>query len=55
MIIARGDNHGGYFRFRDTETDTRLVDDGAMNVVVDNWSMIKSEIKESLPQSLMCK
>jgi hypothetical protein len=55
MIIARGDNHGGYFGFRDTENDTRLVDDGAMNVVVDNWSRIKSEIKESLPQSLMCK
>jgi Alpha/beta hydrolase of unknown function (DUF900) len=55
MIIARGDNHGGYFGFRDTEKDTRLVDDGAMNVVVDNWSRIKSEIKESLQQSLMCK
>jgi esterase/lipase superfamily enzyme len=55
MIIARGDNHGGYFGFRDTENDTRLVDDGAMNVVVDNWSRIKSEIKESLQQSLMCK
>jgi hypothetical protein len=55
MIIARGDNHGGYFGFRDTENDTRLVDDGAMNVVVDNWSGINSEIKEGLQQSLMCK
>jgi hypothetical protein len=55
MIIARGDNHGGYFGFRDAEIDTKLVDDGAINVVIDNWNGIKSEIKESLPQRTICK
>jgi hypothetical protein len=34
-ITEVGDNHGGYFGFRaDT---TRLQDDGAMNVVVEQW------------------
>lgn len=55
MVIVRGDNHGGYFGFRDPENNTRLVDDGAMDVLVDNWSDVKSEIKQNLPQSAICK
>lgn len=37
LPIVRGDNHGGYFGFRDTINHTKLVDDGAINIVVDNW------------------
>ena len=35
---AIGDNHGGYIGFRNLNTNkSLLVDDGAMNIVVDNW------------------
>jgi hypothetical protein len=32
-----GDNHFGYIGYRDT--NGTLVDDGAMNIVVDNWNI----------------
>jgi hypothetical protein len=35
-ITAVGDNHFGYFGFR-SAVDGTLIDDGAINVVVDNW------------------
>jgi hypothetical protein len=34
-ITGVGDNHSGYFGFR--ANNTRLEDDGAMNVVVNDW------------------
>jgi hypothetical protein len=55
MDIVRGDNHGGYFGFRDVENNTRLVDDGAISIVVDNWNRIKPGIKQNLPQGTICK
>jgi hypothetical protein len=32
-----GDNHAGYIGFRNLDDTDILADDGAMNVVVDNW------------------
>ena len=42
MITGAGDSHFGYFGFRDPAHNTELKDDGAMNVVVDNWKNAKS-------------
>lgn len=39
-IIDRGDNHGGYFGFRDPSTK-KLIDDGVMDVVVHDWQTFK--------------
>jgi hypothetical protein len=36
MITGAGDSHFGYFGFR--TNNTNLVDNGAMDVVVDNWN-----------------
>lgn len=55
MVIFRGDNHGGFFGFRDAENNTRLMDDGAMSILVDNWNGIKPEIKQNLLQGTICK
>ena len=35
--ISRGDNHAGYMGFRDPNNTNQLEDDGAINVVVENW------------------
>ena len=40
MITGPGDSHFGYFGFRDAANPTKLVSDGAMSVVVDNWKNI---------------
>ena len=32
-----GDNHFGYVGFRNPSNTAMLVDDGAMNIVVNNW------------------
>jgi hypothetical protein len=37
MITGGGDSDFGYFGFRDAAHNTELKDDGAMNIVVDNW------------------
>lgn len=36
LLVKKGDNHVGYFGFRDSVNHTRLLDDGAINIVVDN-------------------
>jgi hypothetical protein len=33
-----GDNHAGYIGFRDRNNSSSLVDDGAMDIVVKNWT-----------------
>jgi pimeloyl-ACP methyl ester carboxylesterase len=36
--ISIGDNHGGYLGYRDIANKSRITHDGAINVVVDDWS-----------------
>jgi hypothetical protein len=43
MITGAGDSHFGYFGFRDIANNTKLKDDGAMDVVVNNWKNITSK------------
>jgi hypothetical protein len=40
MITEAGDSHFEYFGFRDAVDNTKLEDDGAMNIVVDNWKNV---------------
>jgi len=42
VITGAGDSHFGYFGFRDPAHNTELKDDGAMNIVVDNWRNTRS-------------
>jgi pimeloyl-ACP methyl ester carboxylesterase len=55
QIIVRGNNHGGYFGFRNATDNTKLIDDGAMNVVVDNWKNLTPKANWNLPLTAMCK
>jgi hypothetical protein len=36
-IIGIGDNHAGYFGFRDSSDDSKLGYDGSMDIVVKTW------------------
>jgi hypothetical protein len=48
---SKGDNHGGYFGFRDTSTK-KLIDDGEMDVVVHDWQKTSHLLQYFLPLSI---
>lgn len=55
QIIKRGDNHGGYIGFRSTENKTILEDDGAINIIVNNWEKEEPLINEyDTDQTVKC-
>ena len=54
MVIKIGDNHNGYLGFRDAANNTRLVDNGAMNVVVDNWRNLTPTINQPVKSTIRC-
>jgi hypothetical protein len=39
-LITIGDNHGGYMGYRNIDNKSRISDDGAISVVVDDWHNI---------------
>ena len=53
-IIGRGDNHLGYLGFRNATDNTRLMDDGAINIVVDNWKNVKPGTNQGLDLTARC-
>ena len=55
QIIVRGNNHSGYFGFRNATDNTKLIDDGAINVVVDNWKNLIPKSDWNLQITAMCK
>lgn len=54
LLVKKGDNHGGYFGFRDSANHTRLLDDGAINIVVDNWRNVAPSIDQNLQLTTLC-
>jgi pimeloyl-ACP methyl ester carboxylesterase len=54
LVIRRGDNHGGYFGFRDAANNTKLMDDGAINIVVDNWKKVLPDTRQIVELSAIC-
>ena len=53
-IINRGDNHLGYIGSRNVTDNTKLIDDGAVNIVVDNWKNVKPEFDQGLALTARC-
>lgn len=53
--IGFGDNHLGYIGFRNSTDHTKLIDDGAMNIVVDYWNNIEPELDSNLGQASVCR
>jgi hypothetical protein len=53
-LIATGDNHHGYMGYRNSTDKSKLVDDGAMNIVVDNWKHIPIQIDQISHKTAIC-
>jgi hypothetical protein len=52
--VSLGDNHIGYIGFRNATDSTKLVDDGAINVVVDTWNKDEPKIEQKLELTAIC-
>lgn len=52
--VETGDNHGGYMGFRNAIDKEILTDDGAINVLVDNWKNTTSDINQNLELTTIC-
>jgi pimeloyl-ACP methyl ester carboxylesterase len=52
--VGIGDNHAGYIGFRDAINHNTLVDDGVMNVVVNNWNNSTATQKQFSPETTIC-
>ncbi len=52
--VKTGDNHAGYIGFRNSTNTSLLANDGAMNVVVDQWkkypNLISEEYQTEIPR-----
>ena len=55
-IIGIGDNHGGYMGFRDIANKSKLIDAGAMDIVVHDWdNKTIIDNNENLNSTVKCK
>lgn len=54
-LMSTGDNHNGYMGYIDKANNTKLMDDGAMNVVVDNWNHIPSTFDRIVDETIICE
>ncbi|HEY9491760.1 MAG TPA: hypothetical protein VIP56_07225 [Nitrososphaeraceae archaeon] len=45
--VYRGQNHAGYYGFRNPADNKTLIDDGAMNTVVRDWNITLATQKQS--------
>jgi hypothetical protein len=52
--VGIGNNHAGYIGFSEATNHSTLVDDGAMNVVVNNWSNSTAIQKQFSPETTIC-
>jgi hypothetical protein len=53
--ITVGDNHRGYLGYRNATNNSTIIDDGAINVVIDSWhNKYPPKIKQNLNLSSVC-
>jgi pimeloyl-ACP methyl ester carboxylesterase len=53
-LMSPGDNHNGYMGYMDASNKTKLMDDGVMNIVVDNWNHIPSTLNRTIDETIVC-
>jgi hypothetical protein len=53
-VIATGDNHHGYMGYRNSTDKSKLIDDGAINIVIDNWKHIPPQIDQNAEETTIC-
>ena len=52
--ITIGQNHAGYYGFRNPADNKTLIDSGAMNTVVRDWNITLAAQKQSSSPSALC-
>ena len=52
--ISTGDNHHGYMGYRNSTDKSKLIDDGAVNIIVDNWKHIPPKIDQNAEETAVC-
>ncbi|MGB9169797.1 MAG: alpha/beta hydrolase [Nitrososphaeraceae archaeon] len=53
--VSLGDNHIGYLGFRNATDNAKLVDDGSINIVVDNWNNVEPKIEQKTELTAICE
>ena len=54
--ITTGDNHRGYLGYRNVTNNSTITDDGAINLIVENWSNNEtSNASPNLESSTICR
>ena len=54
--ITTGDNHRGYLGYRNATDNSTITDDGAINLIVDNWNINKtSNASPNVESSTICR
>ena len=55
QTIATGDNHRGYLGYRNPVDNSTIIDDGAINIVVDSWiNRTSTKTSPNLESSSIC-
>jgi pimeloyl-ACP methyl ester carboxylesterase len=54
QTITTGDNHRGYLGYRNVTDNSKIIDDGAINLFVKNWNNELSNSSPNLESSTIC-
>jgi Alpha/beta hydrolase of unknown function (DUF900) len=54
QTITTGDNHRGYLGYRNVTDNSKIIDDGAINLIVENWNNELSNSSPNLESSAIC-
>ena len=56
QTITTGDNHRGYLGYRNVTNNSTITDDGAINLIVENWNNNEtSSASSNLESSTICR
>jgi pimeloyl-ACP methyl ester carboxylesterase len=54
QTVNTGDNHRGYLGYRNITDNSRITDDGAIDIIVENWNNRTSNTNPNLESSSIC-
>jgi hypothetical protein len=54
QTITIGDNHRGYLGYRNITDNSKITDDGAINIIVERWNNRASSTSSNLESSSIC-
>ncbi len=55
QTITTGDNHRGYLGYRNVTDNSKIIDDGTINLIVENWNNNTSNTSQNSQSSSICR